>query len=64
MKGVSYITDSKKRIKAVQIDMSLIEEYEEHIEDLMDVIIVEARQDEEMLSFDEVVKKIRKSRRK
>lgn len=64
MKGVSYITDSNKRIKAVQIDIDLIEKYDEHIEDLMDVIIVESRQDEEMLPFDQVVKKIRKSRRK
>jgi hypothetical protein len=64
MKGVSYITDSNKRIKAVQIELSLIEKYEEHIEDLLDLILVEARRDEEMIPFDEAVKKIRKSRRK
>lgn len=60
MKGVSYITDSRKRVKAVQIDIKTIQKYDEHIEDLLDVIIAESRRDEPSISFDKVVKSIKK----
>jgi hypothetical protein len=63
MKGVSYITDSHKRIKAVLIDIKTIEKYDEQIEDLFDVIIAESRRDEESVPFDKVVKSLKKKGR-
>jgi hypothetical protein len=58
MKGISYITDSKNRKKAVVIDLKTIEKYDENIEDLFDVILAESRKDEPLISWDEVKKKL------
>ena len=60
MKGVSYITDRKKRLKAVQIDIALLEKYEQQLEDLFDVIIAESRAEEPSVPFEKVVKSLKK----
>ncbi|MBI3510700.1 MAG: hypothetical protein HY064_08550 [Bacteroidetes bacterium] len=60
MKGVSYIKDSHKKVKAVQIDISLLEKYNEQLEDLIDVIIAESRVDEPSVPFERVEKSLRK----
>ena len=60
MKGVSYITDSKKRLKAVQIDIKTIEKYQEELEDLLDGIIASARKGEPSSSLEEVKKRLKK----
>jgi len=60
MKGVSYLTDSRKRITAVQIDIKTIEKYEEQIEDLFDVIIAESRAGEPSIPFEKIVKSLKK----
>lgn len=59
MKGVSYIFDDRKRIKAVQIDIKTIEKHEEKIEDLLDAIIAEARKDEPKRSWSDVKKSLK-----
>jgi DNA-binding protein YbaB len=46
MKGVSFILDSKNRVKAVQIDIKTIEKHEEELEDLLEGIIASARKGE------------------
>jgi hypothetical protein len=61
MKGVNYITDSKNRKKSVIIDLKLLEEYNEHIEDLFDIIVAESREDDEDVPFEEVVKELKKA---
>ncbi|MGZ8554075.1 MAG: hypothetical protein ACXWV8_11755 [Chitinophagaceae bacterium] len=43
MKGVTYVTDHKNRKVAVQIELKLLEKYDEEIEDLIDGIIAESR---------------------
>ena len=43
MKGVSYVTDSSNKKVAVQIDIKLLEKYDEEMEDLIDGIIAESR---------------------
>jgi hypothetical protein len=40
MKGVNYITDSQNRKVAVQIDLKLLEKYDEEIEDLIDEMVL------------------------
>lgn len=60
MKGVSYITDGKNRKKAVVIDIKLIETNEEAVQDLLDVIIAEARKEEPKKSWEEVKKSLKR----
>lgn len=60
MKGVSYILDDQKRIKAVVLDIKTIEKYEEKIEDLLDTIIAESRRDEPKRSWDDVKKSLKR----
>ena len=61
MKGISYITDEKNHKKAVVIDMKTIEKYDNHIEDLFDVIIAESRKDEEKIPLEEVKRQLKKA---
>lgn len=60
MKGVSYITDEKRRRKAVVIDLKTLEQYDEQIEDLFDAIIAESRRDETSSDWGEVKKRLKK----
>lgn len=60
MKGVSYITDGKNRKKAVVIDIKLIETNEEAVQDLLDVIIAEARKEDPKKSWEEVKKSLKR----
>lgn len=54
MKGVTYITDDKNRKKAVVIEMKTLEQYDEHLEDLFDVIIADSRKDEPTTPWEDV----------
>ena len=60
MKGVNYVTDDKNRKVAVQIDLKLLEKYDEEIEDLIDGIIAESRKNEERVPLDKVIKGLKK----
>jgi hypothetical protein len=61
MKGVNYILDDRKRIKAVVIDIKTIEKHEEKVEDLLDAIIAESRKDEPKRSWADVKKSLKQS---
>ncbi len=60
MKGVNYVTDASNKKVAVQIDLKLLEKYDEEIEDLIDGIIAESRKDEERKPLNEVIKGLKK----
>jgi hypothetical protein len=60
MKGVNYITDSKKRLKAVVIDIKTIEKHQEELEDLLDGIIASSRKGEPSSSLEDVKKRLKK----
>ena len=60
MKGVSYITDSQNKRKAVVIDIKTLERYDERLEDLFDIIIAESRADEPSVSWETVKRKLKK----
>ncbi len=56
MKGIRYITDEDNHRKAVVIDIETIEKHPDQIEDLMDVIVAEARKDEPKRNWEDVKK--------
>lgn len=60
MKGVTYVTDDQNRKVAVQIDLKLLQKYDEDIEDLLDGIIAESRKDEERVPLDKVIKGLKR----
>lgn len=60
MKGVSYVTDSSNKKVAVQIDLKLLEKYDDEIEDLIDGIIAESRREEEKKPLAEVIKGLKR----
>lgn len=57
MKGIHYLTDSKDRKIAVQIDLR---KYGELWEDFCDVLIAESRKDEESVEWEVVKEKLKK----
>ncbi len=63
MKGVYFITDDNNKKIAVQIDLKILERYEQEIEDLLDVIIVESRKQEESVGWAMVKKQLRKKKK-
>ncbi|TVR80851.1 MAG: hypothetical protein EA412_04240 [Chitinophagaceae bacterium] len=56
MKGIHYLTDSKNKKVAVQIDLK---KYGELWEDFYDVIVAESRKDEEKLSWNKLKKDLK-----
>ncbi len=64
MKGVTYIMDDSNKKVAVQINLKVLEKYDEEIEDLIDGIIAESRKDEQRKPLDEVIKEERKTKMK
>ena len=60
MKGVKYLTDESNKKVAVQIDLKLLEKYDEELEDLIDGIIAESRKDEDKKPLAEVIKGIKR----
>ena len=60
MKGISYITDEHNKKKAVVIDYNLFKNHNDELEDLLDIVIAEARQDEESIPFEKVLVQLKK----
>ncbi len=55
MKAVSFVTDETHNRRYAQIDLKGIAKYnDEKLEDLMDIIIAEARKDEKSISWESV----------
>jgi hypothetical protein len=60
MKGVKYVTDEKNNKVAVQIEMKVLEKYDEEIEDLLDGIIAESKKDEVRVPLSKVISNLKK----
>lgn len=60
MQGITYITNSRNRRIAVQIELKTLRKFEEQIQDLLDGIIAEARKTEKSIPFEKVVKALKK----
>ena len=61
MKGVSFVTNSKNEKIAVQIDLKELHRHQQKIEDFLDVIIAENRQDDEDVSWEEAKRELKKA---
>ncbi len=61
MKGVSYITNEKNEKIAVQIDLKAIKKHHQAIEDLLDGIVAEARENEEKTPLSKVISNLKKA---
>lgn len=60
MKGISYITDEKNHKTAVVIDLKAIEKREEEIHEFIDVLIAESRKGDELISWTDAKKQLKK----
>ncbi len=60
MKGVKYVTDEHNNKVAVQIEMKVLEKYDEEIEDLLDGIIAESKKDEKRVPLSKVISNLKK----
>ncbi len=60
MKGVKYLTDGSNKKVAVQIDLKLLEKYDDEMEDLIDGIIAESRKDENRKPLAAVIKTLKR----
>ena len=61
MKGVTILTDEKNKKKILQVDINEVAKNPEKFEDLMDVIIAEARKDEKKIPWETVKQQLKKS---
>lgn len=62
MKGVQFITNADNQRQAVVIDLELLKTKPEKVEDLMDVLVAEARRNEPKSDWSEVREKLLKKR--
>lgn len=60
MKGVTFLTDETNKKKLLQVDIKEVAKNPEKFEDLLDVIIAEARKDEAKIPWAEAKKKLKK----
>lgn len=61
MKGLSFLTDETHHKRYAQLDLSTVANIaESDLEDIMDVIIAEARKDDEKITLDELGEQLRK----
>ena len=60
MKGISFITDEKDHKKAIVIDLKTLENPEDEINEFLDVLIAESRANDEMISWGDAKKKLKR----
>jgi hypothetical protein len=61
MKGVTFLKDEKNNKQILQIDVKEIAKNPNKFEDLMDVVIAEARKDEKKIAWDVAKKQLKKA---
>jgi len=61
MKGVIILTDEKNKRKILQVDIKEVAKNPEKFEDLMDVIIAEARKDEKKIPWETAKQQLKKT---
>ncbi|MEP7171753.1 MAG: hypothetical protein ABI855_20435 [Bacteroidota bacterium] len=60
MKGISYLTDKKKRKKAIVIELKAIEENAEKVYEAIDVLVAESRRNDGTVDWETAKKQLRK----
>jgi hypothetical protein len=61
MKGVTFLKDEKNKKQILQIDVKEIAKNPSKFEDLMDVVIAEARRDEKKITWEAAKKQLKKA---
>ena len=61
MKEVSYVTYSGNKKVTFQIDLKLLERYDQEMEDLIDGIIAESRKDEQRVPLSKVIRNLKQA---
>lgn len=61
MKGINILYDEKGRKRQVQIDVDVIQNDPEAVEEVIDIIICEARRNEPAISLADLKKKLDKA---
>ncbi|MEO8150235.1 MAG: hypothetical protein ABI723_21555 [Bacteroidia bacterium] len=51
MKGISFITDVNNRKTALVIDLKSLQKHEDKIHEMIDVLVAEARKDDEFMDW-------------
>ena len=57
MEGIQYVTDEQTKRRYVQIDLDI---HGELWEDFLDILLAESRQQEEIISYDQVKDELKK----
>ena len=60
MKGVTVLTDEKKKRKILQVDIKEIAKNLDEFEDLIDILVAESRKSEPKKSWEEVKQSLKK----
>lgn len=63
MKGVTILTDEKRKRKILQVDIKEITKNPDEFEDLIDILVAESRKNEPKISWEDVKKNLRKKGR-
>lgn len=61
MKGISFVTDGQNKKVAVQIELTVLERYDEQMEDLIDGVIAESRKDEQRVPLNKVIRNLKQA---
>ena len=64
MKGLTIMSDEKSGKRIAQVDLSYLSSKNENIEDLLDVLVAEARIHEKEFSLEAIKKEISKKAKK
>jgi hypothetical protein len=60
MKGVTILTDEKKKRRILQVDIKEVAKNPDQFEDLIDVLVAESRKDEKSIAWSEAKKTLKK----
>ena len=60
MKGITIFRDEKNNRKILQVDIKEISKHPDEFEDLIDVLVTEARNDERKIDWSAAKKRLRK----
>ncbi len=61
MKTISILTDKATKTRYAQINLKKVAKYtDEELEELLDVIVAEARKDDEKITIEELEKQLKK----
>lgn len=61
MKGVTFLKDEKSNRRILQVDIKEVSKNPSKFEDLIDVVIAEARRDEKKISWNDAKKRLKRS---